>query len=69
MNNFKESEIKGYTYIDGRKVTYLKSKVKRIDKYEALDDNKMDHLNQKVILLEKWEYFNKYILGEDDFTN
>jgi len=68
--NFNDSELKGIMYIDGQKVVYLKTGVKRKHYYDDLGDG--DHfkqLNQEMINYEKAEEFRKEIMGQDDFTN
>lgn len=68
--NFKESEIIGYLYIDGKKVTYLKQGVKRKRFNDSLDPEQLEpHLNQELINYQKGEYFHKVIMGKDDFEN
>jgi hypothetical protein len=69
MSNFKESEIKGFIMIDGKKVTYLKPNVKRLNNYDYLDDRIMDHINQDLIRMKKYENFYRKIIGIEDFEN
>jgi hypothetical protein len=70
FSHFKKSEIVGYTYIDGRKVTVLKMGVKRKHYNDNIDPEVLEsHFNQELKNLEKWEWYHKVILGEDDFEN
>lgn len=67
---YKESEIRGYLTIDGRKVTYLKDGVKRQFRYiNHYSSDNLPQLNQELIDYEKWEEFYKLHLGQDDFEN
>lgn len=68
--NWFDHEIKGITYVDGRKVIYLKTNVKRQWKYnDHLHDEYMDHLNHRVIAIENLQWFFKNILGTDEPDN
>lgn len=68
--NFKEHEVLGYTYIDGKKVTVLKMGVRRKRYHEEVDPDMLEsHLNQELIDLQRWENFYKRVLGLDDFEN
>lgn len=64
---FYDSEIKGVMIINGRKVIYLKSYVKRLWRYNdhLLEDN-MDHINHQLIKKEKIQQFYTKIVGSDD---
>jgi len=65
--HFFDHEIKGITYINGKKVIYLYPHVKRNWKYnDHLLEDVMDHLNQRVIAVERLQYFFKHILGTDE---
>lgn len=67
---FKQHEIIGYLMIDGRKVTYLKTGVKRLHKYQDhLMDEHMDHLNHQLIYLQKYGEFLRNVIGMDDFSH
>lgn len=70
MSNFKPEEIIGFTEIDGKRVTVLKMGVKRKRFNDDIDPNKLEgHINEVLINMEKWEWYNKVIMGEDDFEN
>lgn len=65
--HFFDHEIKGVTYIDGKKVIYLKPNVKRLWQFnDHLYDTQMDHLNKRVIAVKNLEYFFKNIMGMDE---
>ncbi len=68
-SRFRDSEIKGFIMIDGRKVTYLKPRVTKKKYYDWPDDEAISHINEEMIRFEKAEWFKKLIMGEDDFTN
>lgn len=71
--NFKDSEIKGVMYIDGKKVLYLKEGVKRrryIEDTIGVDESILEsHLNTQLLNYQKWEKFYKRIIGVDDYAN
>lgn len=71
--NFKDSEIKGVMYIDGKKVLYLKEGVKRrkyIEETLNVDESILEtHINKQLINYQKWEKFYKRIIGVDDYSN
>lgn len=65
--NWFDHEIKGITYVDGKKVIYLVSSAKRQWKYnDHLLEEHMDHLNKRVIAIERLQWFFKNILGTDE---
>ena len=65
--NWYDSEIKGIMIIDGRKVIYLKSHVKRLWRFnDYLLEDKMDHINKTLIIKERIEIFYKRIIGQDE---
>lgn len=66
---FKEHEIIGYLYIDGKRVTYLKTGVKRNPKYnDHLEEDEMNHINQSLIALQRYTEYLRKVVGVDDFT-
>lgn len=66
--NFKKEDIKGYTMIDGRKVTVLKEGVRCKNLNLIQDPNKLEqHINQELIDYTSYEYFYKVILGLDNW--
>lgn len=68
MGNFKENEILGYTYIEGKRVTVLKQGIKRIRKYySVLEEDDMGQLNQEIIHLQRYSEYLKRVVGIDDF--
>ena len=68
--NFTEDEIKGIMYIDGKKVIYLKTGVKRKNYNDDLGTGDyLSQLNQELINYEKAEEHKKAIFGEEDFSN
>lgn len=70
VSKFTEDEIIGFTEIDGRKVTVLKMGVKRKRFNDSIDPNTLEgHINENLIAMQKWEWYNKVIIGEDDFEN
>jgi hypothetical protein len=69
-SNFKQSEVIGYTYIDGRRVTVLKPGVKRKRYFDDIDPDRLEsHINEIIVNQKKWEMYYKLIIGEDDFEN
>lgn len=65
-----DHEIKGITYVDGKKVIYLKPQAKRLWKYnDHLVEEHMEHLNQKVLAVERLQWFFKNIMGIDEPEN
>jgi hypothetical protein len=68
--HFYDDEIKGVMEIDGKKVIYLKSHVKRLYRYDDhLLEDQMDHLNKKLIFMKRLELYLKRIVGLDDFED
>lgn len=68
--NFKAHEIIGYLTIDGRKVTYLKTGVKRQLKHQDhLNQNAMHLLNHQLVNFEKYKEFLSRVMGLEDFEN
>lgn len=68
--HFRKSEVLGYTYIDGVKVTVLKMGVHRRHFNDHIDPNVLEsHLNHELLELAKWEFYKKVIMGEEDFEN
>lgn len=68
--NFRNREIKGIMTINGKRVLYLKTGVKRKHFYDDLGDGEFfKQLNQEMINYEKAEEFRKQIMSEDDFSN
>lgn len=69
--NFKDSEIKGVTYIDGKKVIYLKEGVKRRFYASDLSPRQMEHpshINHILIFLSRYEEAMRVMYGGDDFS-
>lgn len=67
---FKPEEIRGYIEIDGRKVVYLKTGVKRLHKYQDhLNEDYPTHLNQQIIFLQRYAEYLKKVVGLDDFDD
>lgn len=68
--HFKDKEIIGFTYIDGKRVTVLKMGVRRRRCYDySLSDLLMPNINQSLMAVEKWEKFKKEIMGDDEFED
>lgn len=68
--NFYNNEIKGVMEIDGKRVLYIKTGVKRKHFGDDLGDGDyFKQLNQEMINYEKAEFFKKVIMGEEDYTN
>jgi hypothetical protein len=68
--NFNDSQIRGVLEIDGKRVLYLKTGVKKKYYNDDLGDGEhFKQLNQEMINYEKAEHFKKIIMGEDDFSN
>lgn len=66
--HFFDHEIKGITYVDGKKVIYLKTGVKRQWRYnDHLIEEHMDHLNKALLMLKGIEDYYKKVVGIDDF--
>lgn len=64
--NWFDHEIIGVINMEGKKVIYLKSHVKRQWKYnDSLYEGNMDHLNKKAIATERMQLFYKWVLGID----
>lgn len=69
--NFKDSEIKGVMYIDGKKVIYLKEGVKRRFYHGDLPTWYMEHpshINHLLLFFKKYEDTMKMLYGGDDFS-
>lgn len=70
--HFKDHEIKGISYENGKKVIHLKEGVKRKKFKEDLwnTEEVLDsQLNRELINYQKWEKFYKVVMGEDDYEN
>lgn len=70
--HFKDHEIKGVTYEDGKKVIHLKDGVRRKRFKEDMFVTELtlsSQLNHELINYEKWENFYKVIMGEEDYEN
>lgn len=68
--NFKDSEIIGVLEVDGRKVLYLKTGVKRRNYNDDLGTGDFfPQLNQELIAQEKREKVIKLLYGGDDFED
>lgn len=67
--NFKDFEIKGITYIDGKRVLYLKEGVKRKHYNDDVNGDEITHINQDLINYERFQAYYQLILGIDDFSN
>ena len=62
-----EHEIKGIMNIDGRRVIYLKTPVKRLWRYnDHLMEYRMDHNNKSIAAAKSISLFYKLVLGQDD---
>lgn len=67
--NFYDIEIKGVMYLNGKKVIYLKSGVKRLWRFtDHILESKMDHINYHLIYKDKYERYYKEIVGSEDNT-
>lgn len=69
--NFKDSEIKGVMYIEGKKVLYLKEGVKRRFYKNDLPRWAMEnpsHINHLLVFFKKYEDTIKMLYGGDDFS-
>lgn len=69
---FKDHEIKGVYYENGKKVIYLKEGVKRKKFKEDLWNTEEildSQLNKELIHYQKWERFYQIVMGEDDYEN
>jgi hypothetical protein len=64
---FKKEEILGYTYIDGRKVTVLKTGVRRKNYNDHIDDEYLRHINDHLINKERLEKYYIEVLGMKEF--
>lgn len=68
--NFNDSQIKGIMYLDGKRVLYLKTGVKKKYYNDDLGTGEFfPQLNQELINYEKAEEHKKAIFGEEDFSN
>lgn len=70
--NYRDSQIKGVLYIDGRKVLYLKDGVKKKWYAEDIDNPKPhkleSHLNMELLSYEKRIEFYQ-LLGIENWEN
>ena len=74
MNNteskFKPEEIIGFLNIEGRRVTYLKPRIKRLHRYPETEiEDEITQLNQPLIGLQKYAKYLKEVVGLDDFED
>lgn len=71
--NFRDSQIKGVLYIDGKKVLYLKDGVKCKWYPEDMGNpspNRLEsHLNMELINYERQIIFYRDVLGKEDLEN
>ena len=68
--NFNDNQIKGVLMIDGKRVLYLKTGVKKKFYNDDLGNGEFfPQLNQDLINYEKAKEHKKAIFGEEDFEN
>lgn len=65
---WNDQEIKGIAHINGRKVIYLKSHVKRLYRFnDHLLESYMQHINYSVLALSKYQEYMRTIIGKEEF--
>ena len=66
--NWYDHEIKGIMWVDGKKVIYLKSNVKRLWRFnDYLVENQIDHINKQRIHQDKIEEYYTKVIGSENY--
>lgn len=67
--NFRDDQIKGVMYINGRKTLYLKEGVTNCHHNDILSDDVMNQINPVIIFLDRYEEVITKLYGGDDFED